>query len=269
MPAADPRELDRERQLLSEAVGSASELALELFNRGVKSWNKSDKTPITEADLAVDRELRERLTAARPDYGWLSEETKDDASRLERRRVWIVDPIDGTKGFVRGNDQWCISAALVEDGVPVVGVIANPATGELFEAVRNAGARVNGKRLAAPSREDVSGCTMVMHKSIVGSGKWGKPWPDLSLAMWNSMALRLCRVATGEAHGTVVVSHKCDWDLAAADLIVREAGGKVTGLTGDTMRYNRPETRHRGVVGAGETLHRCLLEHTSGWTYDD
>ena len=108
-----------------------------------------------------------------------------------------------------------------------------------------------------------------MHQSIVGSGKWGKPWPDLSLAMWNSMALRLCRVATGEAHGAVVVSHKCDWDLAAADLIVSEAGGRVTGLTGDTMRYNKPETRHRGVVGAGLALHEGLLEHTCGWTYEE
>ncbi len=269
MPAADAQELETERLLLSEAVSAAAGIALDLFNRGVKSWNKSDKTPITEADLAVNRELEERLTAARPLYGWLSEETKDDAARLERRRVWIVDPIDGTRGFVRGNDQWCISAALVEDGEPVIGIIANPSTGETFEAIRAGGAKLNGESLKIARRGDVSGCTLVMHQSIVDSRKWAKPWPQISLAMWNSMALRLCRVATGEADGTIVISNKSDWDLAAADLIVREAGGTVTGLTGRPMHYNKAETRHRGVVGAGQDLHTCLLEHTSGWTYDD
>ncbi len=269
MLAADTQELETDRRLLTEAVDVAAGIALDLFNRGVKSWNKSDRTPITEADLAVNRELEARLTSARPDYGWLSEETKDDPIRLQRRRVWIVDPIDGTRGFVKGNNQWCISAALVEDGEPVLGVIANPSTGETFEATRAGGARLNGQPLEIANRGDVPGCTLVMHQSIVGSRKWRKPWPDISLAMWNSMALRLCRVASGEADGTIVISHKSDWDLAAADLIVREAGGKVTGLTGQPLRYNAPETSHRGIVGAGQDLHTCLLEHTSGWTYDD
>ncbi|MEM7425377.1 MAG: 3'(2'),5'-bisphosphate nucleotidase CysQ [Pseudomonadota bacterium] len=269
MQAADRRDLERDRSLLSEAVAAAAGTALELFKRGVKSWSKSDQTPITEADLAVNRELEQRLTSARPEYGWLSEETCDDVSRLTRRRCWIVDPIDGTKGFVRGNDQWCISAALVEDGRPVLGIIANPATAETFEALLGEGARLNGEILKIAKRRDVEGCRLVMHRSILGSRRWGKPWPEISLAMWNSMALRLCRVASGEADGAIVISRKSDWDLAAADLIVAEAGGRVTGLTGKAMRYNERETRHRGVVGAGQDLHGCLLEHTAGWTFED
>ena len=134
MAAPDPTTLASDRELLLDTVTAASELAHDLFKRGVKSWKKQDDTPLTEADLVVDTLLRERLCAARPDYGWLSEETKDDRCRMDCQRVWIVDPIDGTKGFVKGNDQWCISAALVERGQPLLGVIVNPVTSETFVA---------------------------------------------------------------------------------------------------------------------------------------
>ncbi|MEM8689144.1 MAG: inositol monophosphatase family protein, partial [Pseudomonadota bacterium] len=136
MPVADTHPLSRDHKVLLEAMGEAGELARSLFDRGVETWEKEDKTPVTEADLAVDTLLRERLAAACPEYGWLSEETQENPARRSFKRVWIVDPIDGTKGFVRGTDQWCISAALVEDGLPLLGIIVNPVRGELFQAVR-------------------------------------------------------------------------------------------------------------------------------------
>ena len=265
MAAPNPASLKADRALLLDTVTAASELAHDLFKRGVKSWKKEDQTPLTEADIAVDTLLRERLCAARPEYGWLSEETKDDSCRMDCTRVWIVDPIDGTKGFVKGNDQWCISAALVERGKPLLGVIVNPCTAETFVATSGGGAFRNDIKLQSNQREDVNGCTLVMHHSIVKSKRWAKPWPKINLSMWNSMALRLCRVATGEADGAIVISGKSDWDLAAADLIVQEAGGSVTDLNGARMRYNEAETVHRGIVGADRKFHRQLLTHTKGW----
>lgn len=265
MLVADGHPLSRDHQVLREAMGEAGELAKSLFERGVETWEKADKTPVTEADLAVDTLLRERLAEACPDYGWLSEETQENPARRSFKRVWIVDPIDGTKGFVRGTDQWCISAALVEDGLPLLGILVNPVRGEIFEAARGAGAYCNGSKLAASVPGDVPGCHLIMHTSILKSKKWAKPWPDINLSMQTSMALRLCRVATGEADGTVVISGKSDWDLAAADLLVQEAGGRVTDLVGASMRYNGPETRHHGIVGAGMRFHDQLLDHTRGW----
>lgn len=248
-----------------EAVGEAAEVAKSLFNRGVESWDKPDNTPVTEADIAVDKLLYETLSRARPDYGWLSEETQENPKRRNFKRVWIVYPIDGTKGFVRGTDQWCIAAALVEDGTSLLGVVINPTRGEVFEAAAGEGAYCNGERLAATAPSDVPGCHLIMHTSILRSKKWAKPWPQINLSMQTSMALRLCCVAQGEADGTVAISDKSDWDLAAADLLVQEAGGRVTNLTGAPMRYNGPETRHHGIVGAGRAFHDQLLAHTCGW----
>lgn len=265
MPVADHHPLQADHALLLEAVREAGELANTLFTRGVETWDKADNTPVTEADIAVDTFLHNTLTKARPEYGWLSEETRENPERQGFERVWIVDPIDGTKGFVRGTDQWCIAAALVEDGEPLLGVVINPRRGELFEAAQGKGAFCNGKKLAASAPRDVSGCHLIMHDSLLQSKKWDKPWPEMRLSMQTSMALRLCHVAQGEADGTVAISGKSDWDLAAADLLVREAGGKVTNLTGAPMRYNGPDTRHHGIVGAGKTFHDQLLAHTSGW----
>ncbi len=269
MAAPDPGNLAADQALLLDTVTAASELAHDLFRRGVKSWKKEDHTPLTEADIAVNQLLQDRLCSARPEYGWLSEETSDDRCRMDCARVWIVDPIDGTKGFVKGNDQWCISAALVEKGKPLLGVIINPVTSETFVATEGVGAFRNGSKLRSNRRENVSGCTLVMHHNIVKSDRWTKPWPDINLSMWNSMALRLCRVATGEADGAVAISGKSDWDLAAADLIVQEAGGSVTDLNGTRMRYNGAETVHRGIVGADAEFHRQLLSHTRGWKPKD
>lgn len=265
MPVADGHPLKADHALLLEAMSEAGDLAKSLFDKGVDTWEKPDKTLITEADLAVDTMLRESLSRARPDYGWLSEETQENPARQTFKRVWIVDPIDGTKGFVRGTDQWCIAAALVEDGVPLLGVVVNPMRGETFEAADGEGAFCNGKRLKASAPGDVPGCHLIMHTSLLHSKKWAKPWPEINVSMQTSMALRLCRVAQGEADGTVAISGKSDWDLAAADLLVREAGGRVTNLTGSAMRYNGPQTRHHGIVGAGNAFHDQLLAHTRGW----
>ena len=261
MPASETSDFD----LLGTAAAEAAELARTLFARGVETWTKSDSTPVTEADIAVDELLRKILTGARPDYGWLSEETADDTSRLSRKRVWVVDPIDGTRGFVRGTDQWCISAALVQDGRPVLGIVVNPILRQTYEAVHGAGAFLNGNRLKTTDCDDLAGCRLMMHDHILKSRKWAQPWPDVEVSMSTSMALRLCNVAAGEVDATVTISGKSDWDLAAADLLVHEAGGLITTLTGAPLRYNRPHTRHLGIVAAGIRFHEQLLARTKLW----
>lgn len=257
--------LDGDHALLKDAASEAAELAAALFKRGVETWKKEDSTPVTEADLAVNDLLHARLTKARPDYGWLSEETADDPDRLARTRTWVIDPIDGTRGFVRGNDQWCISAGLVEDGLPIVGVIIRPQTGDIYEATRGGGALLNGNPIQAKSGSTISGCQFIMHEHVRTSRKWGTPWPPMHTSMSNSMALRLCFVAAGAADATIAISRKSDWDLAAADILVHEAGGKVTDMAGNALRYNQPETSHKSVMAAGSRLHKELLPHTRSW----
>ena len=268
MPENKTSQFAAELNVLRDAVAEAGDLAASMFKSGVETWDKSDKTPITEADLAVNDLLHDRLTKARPDYGWLSEETADDELRLGRQRTWVVDPIDGTRGFVRGTDQWCVCAGLVENGVAIAGVIAQPLARQFYEASSGAGAFVNGQPIHTLNDDCIAGCHIIMHDDLRRSKKWHAPWPELKVSMSTSMALRLCNVAAGQADATIAISGKSDWDLAAADILVHEAGGKVTGLSGNHLVYNQPSTRHHGVVAAGEKMHSALLERTRNWKKD-
>ena len=259
MPAPDAAE---DTRLLREAVEDAGQLARGMAADGSGHWHKQDGTPISHADLKVNELLRERLTGARPDYGWLSEETQDDGRRLDRRRVWVIDPIDGTSAYVKGDPHWTVSAALVEDGRPVLGMVYNPMTGEFFEAVLGRGARLNGETIQVSERSDLKGARMIMHRSLLQSDRWAEPWPDLTAEMRNSMAYRLCLVASGAFDATVVVSGKSEWDLAAADLLVHEAGGTVSAHDGARFTYNQAAIRLPNVLAAGPGLYDTLLKRT-------
>jgi myo-inositol-1(or 4)-monophosphatase len=265
LPAHEIIGVKADHAILREAACEAGELAAKMFKRGVETWDKADKTPVTEADLAVNDLLHARLTSARPDYGWLSEETADDPARLTRNRTWVIDPIDGTRGFVRGNDEWCVSVGLVEDGLPIAGVIVRPQTGDVYEAIRGGGAILNGNTIKANQGRTIPDCRFIMHEHVRTSRKWDTPWPPLQTSMSTSMALRLCYVAAGNVDATISISGKCDWDLAAADILVHEAGGQVTSMTGDSLRYNQPKTRHQNILAAGNRLHKELLPRTRTW----
>lgn len=266
MPAnSDLGSDDGDLTLLAAAVRDAGALALEHFRRSGRSWTKDDGTPVGEADLAVDALLRERLASARPDYGWLSEESGDDSVRLQHRRVWVVDPIDGTRSFLEGGDQWTVVAALVEDGRPIAAQVLRPLSGEHFQARRGHGATCNGQPIAVSGRRKLAGARLVVPRSILKPGRWADPWPPVDVGMATSIALRLCKVATGDYDGALAVGGKSDWDLAAGDLIVHEAGGRVTDLAGDDMVYNRPRTRQKGLVAAGPGLIGDMLRHARGY----
>ena len=244
------------------AVKDAGALALTYFKTDLKQWHKASNDPVTEADIAIDRLLYDRLMAARPGYGWLSEESEDDRSRIGREHVWIIDPIDGTRAFLKGKPHFTICAALVRHGKPVAGVVFNPATDEFFEAVAGAGAQLNGGPIRVSDRQEISGCRMMAHGQTFKHPRWSKtssePWPEMEIIERNSVAYRLALVASGAADAALVLSAKNDWDLAAPDLIVREAGGRFTSHDGQPFVYNKDFTRHRSVLAAGPRLYETL-----------
>lgn len=249
--------------LLKEAVRDAGELALTYFKRQILINHKADGSEVSEADLAVDAALKLGLTVPRPDYGWLSEETPDDTERLKHRRVWMVDPIDGTNAFLRHLPEWTVSAALVEDGVPVLGVIYNPATKEFFHAMRGHGAFLNDQPIHASELTTLDGAMLIASGGLFKKKIWKEPWPEVKSRWVNSVAYRLALVASGKADATISLSGKSEWDLAAAAVIVEEAGGIVTDHRGNAHLYNRESPRLPSLVASGAGLHPLLIERTS------
>jgi len=252
---------DADFRLAMEAVLEAGRIAMGYFGHHPEWHRKADRSPVSEADLAVDGALRDMLRAARPEYGWLSEETADGEERLSRRRVWVLDPVDGTSGFLRGDPDWCVSLALVEDGRPVIGIIHAPARGRTWAAMAGRGATLDGRSIRVGDARTLEGARIIGPRSIYDRRMWGRPWPEVTVTKLPSLALRLAHVASAEADGMLAPGCKCDWDVAAGDLIVREAGGIVTDAHGETIVYNRRETRPFGVVAANPALHAQIMEY--------
>jgi myo-inositol-1(or 4)-monophosphatase len=252
--------LQRDATLLADTVRHAGALALSLFRTELKNWTKGVSSPVSEADIAVNDLLEHRLRSATPDYGWLSEESVDDPSRLGQRLVWIVDPIDGTRGYLAGKEDWCVSVALVENGKPVLAAVFAPATDEFFFAARGQSATCNGMKLHATSGVDLDFSRVAGPKALVE--RLRRTTDDIVLyPRIGSLALRLCRVADGRIDAAFAGGQSRDWDLAAADLIVQEANGNMTSLSGDAISYNLPEMTHGVLVAAGRDRHAGIIEH--------
>jgi len=259
---ADARDkaLARDAALLMQTVRDAGALALSLFRTELKNWTKGASSPVSEADIAVNDLIESRLRAATPDYGWLSEESADDDARLGKRMVWIVDPIDGTRAYLAHREDWCVSIALVADATPVLAAVFAPVTDEFFFAVRGKGATRNGSRVSATTGADLDFSRMAGPKPLVQ--RLSPSSDDITLfPRIGSLALRLCRVADGSLDAAFAGGQSRDWDLAAANLIVQEADGRMTGLSGDTIEYNRREVTHGMLVAAGHDRHARIVEH--------
>lgn len=254
-----------DEQLLHDAVREAGALAADFFHGSNKSWSKDDGSPVSNADLAVDELLKDRLRSARPDYGWLSEETEDNEDRLNDNRVWVVDPIDGTRSFLEGGDHWCVAVALVEDGRPTIGAVYRPLSQQMYSARIGEGAWLNDDPLVSSQRRALTGSKMIAHRNILQPHRWQRPWPEVEVGMTTALALRLCLVADGSYDAALAVGSKCDWDLAAGDLIVHEAGGHVSDLAGGPLRYNKAVTRQTGLVASGSNLHDEIIHFASGY----
>lgn len=246
----------KEAERLGAVLRVAGALALKTFRAPLRSWTKGHDSPVTEADMAVDALLRERLS--RPDIGWLSEESHDDKSRLEDSTLYIADPIDGTRAYIAGLPDWCICAALVEHGRPVVAGAYAPVNDELFLAAAGQGATRNGEPVRTTGRETISGATVA---GPAGYLKRLSARVDVvSVPKIHSLALRLTRVAEGRIDAALASVNAHDWDLAAADLLVHEAGGAMTTLAGNKLVYNLHDPVHGAVVAAGRTLHAEMLD---------
>jgi myo-inositol-1(or 4)-monophosphatase len=252
--AADRAALGRH---LAAAVREAGALALKSFKTPVRSWLKHGDSPVSEADIAVDALLRERLEAAGLGCGWLSEETEDDPARLAADLVWIVDPIDGTRAFLAGLPDWSVSVALAQAGRPILAAIHAPVSDELFLASAGGGATHNGRPIAATEGRSLE------HARVAGPERRLARLADLGIApvpKVHSLALRIAWVAQGRLDVALAGANGHDWDLAAADLLVHEAGGALTTLAGEALVYNRPTPTHGALLAAGSARHHALRE---------
>jgi myo-inositol-1(or 4)-monophosphatase len=252
--------LARDTALLIDTVREAGALARSMFRTELKNWTKGASSPVSEADIAANDLIENRLRSATPDYGWLSEESVDDEARLGKRRAWIVDPIDGTRSYLAGREDWCVSVALVEGASPVLAAVFAPVTEEFFFASRGGGALRNDRPVHATAGTELDFSRIAGPKPLVERLNRGPG--EISLyPRIGSLALRLCRVAEGRLDAAFAGGQSRDWDLAAANLIVQEANGNMTALSGDTIQYNRPDVAHGVLVAAGRDRHARIVEH--------
>ncbi|MBV9078720.1 MAG: inositol monophosphatase [Methylobacteriaceae bacterium] len=248
--------------IVREVAEEAAAMALRFFRPGeptsARVWSKAGGSPVTEADVAVDTFLKVRLSALLPEAGWLSEETADDQRRLGRELVWIVDPIDGTRAFLSGSADWSVAIALLAGATPLLGLVHAPAHRAIFEAERGRGARRNGEAI------QVAGATDLARATVTGPAPFVKRLeasvPSVRLApRIPSLALRIARVAEGAVEIGLVSRDARDWDIAAADLILAEAGGRLTDLDGKGPLYNARQPSHGELVATSRALHDGLL----------
>ncbi len=248
-------------ELLRSAAVAAGIMALGYFRRDIKSWTKENSSPVTEADFIVDDFLAKTLLGARPDYGWLSEESADDLARLEKRRIFIVDPIDGTRGFMRGDARWSICIAVVENGVAIAGVIYAPEIDELYEAVIGQGAKLNSKPLVWCANDEP--LPLIPAADAVLNELTHAKLDFIEGPTLPSLAHRLVQVATGDLDVAIGRRGAQDWDIAAASVILKECGIGFEDVCVGAPIFNKPEIRHGALAAIRdnslrETIHDSL-----------
>jgi myo-inositol-1(or 4)-monophosphatase len=256
LPGSDVDEFAREARYLADTLREASTIALKTFRGEVRSWIKGHDSPVSDADIAVDNFLREKLS--RPDVGWLSEESADDLTRLQSERIFIVDPIDGTRSYLAGREDWSICAALIERGRPVAAAVYAPVLDEMYVASAGGGATRNNARIQATDGASLDGARIAgpqHHLERIAEMAPGiVPMPKI-----HSLALRLARVAGGQIDAAIASVNARDWDLAAADLLVHEASGAMTGVSGEPLVYNLHNPVHGALIAAGRARHATLI----------
>lgn len=249
--------------LLAKAAEEAGRIAMRYWRKHPKSWDKPDGAgPVTEADMAVNAMLAQRLRNARPGYGWLSEETPDTPDRLVRADCFIVDPIDGTRGFIQGEDTFAIALGVADGARMAAGVVYLPALNRLYAAHRGGPATLNGVPLTASAATDPDGARVLTTAPNMAARHWPGGVPDLKRSFRPSLAYRICLVAEGRHDAMITFRDAWEWDIAAASLIAERAGAVVTDAAGGALRFNAPHPQAPGVIAAAPGLHGPLLART-------
>lgn len=246
--------------LITNAALSAGEIAMGYFRRDLKAWDKGGgQGPVSEADIAIDQMLMQCFLTARADYGWLSEETEDKLERLDREMVFIIDPIDGTRSFINGHVNFAHSIAIAKNGVVVAGVVHLPAKNLTYKALRGKGAWLNDKPLKHSGETLLRGARILASGSQIKSDLWYKDPPPIERHFRSSLAYRMCLVAQGRFDGMLSLRPTWEWDVAAGDLICKEAGVMVTTRLGKTTEYNGETASLDGMIATAPGIHKELL----------
>jgi myo-inositol-1(or 4)-monophosphatase len=252
--------LERELETACAAARAAGQVLLRYSGGAYRVGEKSADNPVTAADLESNELLRSAILGAFPGDGWLSEETADSEERLARRRVWVVDPLDGTKEFISEIPEFCVCIALVEDGVPRVAVEYNPVRDELFSARKGGGAFLNGAAIHVSGQADLRHARVLASRSEDARGEWDAYRPLMKVELTGSVAYKFALVASGRHDATFTLTPKNEWDVCAGSLLVTEAGGMVTEPGGRAVRFNNRTTLiENGLVASNGLLHRAIL----------
>ena len=252
MPASD-------LELLEETALEAGDIARSFWREDPQVWDKGGDDPVSEADFAVDTHLKERLLAARPDYGWVSEETEDDPARLDAKRVFIVDPIDGTRSFVAGEKTWAHSLAIAEEGRVIAACVFLPVREKMYLAGLGEGATLNGTSIQSNQRTALEGATVLSPKVSFRPEFWQNDPPPVERHFRPSLAYRLALVAEGRFDAMITLRPAWEWDIAAGALIAEEAGAAVMDRHGETLCFNSPARQTAGVITGGFEVTKGLL----------
>ena len=254
-------QVDSAMALARMAASEAGRIAMRHFRSGHASWEKGPGQIVTDADIEIDAFLKKTLLeGSPPGTGWLSEETTDDSSRLRAPRLWVVDPIDGTRSFADGKPEFTISIALVEGSETHCGIILNPATGQHFEAVRGGGATLNGRAIKVKARNTIEGASIVVSKTENGRRGFDRMFSMADVRSIGSLALKLALVAAGRFDGFFSWRRSHDWDIAAAVLLIEEAGGRITDSFGVPIALNAPVPQQQGLIAAAPELQSALVQ---------
>lgn len=246
--------------LLIRAAQDAGQIALRHLKAGPTVWQKPDgQGPVTDADLEIDRMLHNVLRAARPDYGWLSEETRDTPDRLAHERVFIIDPIDGTRAFAQGQQGFAHALAVVEHGLPIAAVVHLPVPDLTYYAARGQGAFLNGRAISTADRRAVTGARVLAPKSQFTPDLWQGGVPLIAPHFRSSLAWRMALVAEGQFDAMLSLRPTWHWDIVAGALLIAEAGGKVSDGAGHNLLFNTSSPRSDGIIAAGTVMHDALI----------
>jgi myo-inositol-1(or 4)-monophosphatase len=251
--------MERELDIATQAARAAGQVLLRYYGSAYRVAEKSTDNPVTAADLDANELLKTTILAAFPEDGWLSEETADSDERLGKRRVWIVDPLDGTKEFISEIPEFVVCVALVEDGAPRIAVEYNPVRDELFTARKGHGAFLNGTAIRVSKQVDLRQARVLASRSEEARGEWEPYREKMHVELTGSVAYKFALVGAGRFDATFTLTPKNEWDVCAGSLLVAEAGGTVTDPDGRAIRFNNASTLLPGLVASNQLLHRVIL----------